>query len=60
MASEPTVTVTLTQTEARILRSFTGHRAAIKDAKLRGDWSVDVDRKLREALAAVEEGEQDE
>lgn len=60
MASEPTVTVTLTQAEARILRSFTRHRAAVKDAKLRGDWSVDVDRKLQEALAAVEEGEQDE
>lgn len=40
----------LTVEQIRILLSITGPRVADPDAERYNDWSVDLDRRLREAL----------
>jgi hypothetical protein len=42
-------TVRLTDEQIRILRSITGPRIASDPGNRYGDWSVDLDRRLREA-----------
>lgn len=44
-------TIKLTVEQIRLLLSITGPRIADPYAKALGDWSVDLDARLREALA---------
>jgi hypothetical protein len=42
--------VKLTEEQIQILLSITGPRVADPEAERLGDWSVDLDRRLKEAL----------
>jgi hypothetical protein len=50
-AYDEEILVRLTREQVRILVSITGPRVANPDAERLGDWSVDLDRRLRKAIS---------